>query len=83
MLQVKLGDALPDSFKIVMSVNKDLTWDGIFGLLERQEPMVSSSVGFGTISDSGIIKTEPADVNYMQSNTRNDRFPGKCNFCGK
>jgi hypothetical protein len=84
MLQVKLGETLPDAVKIVFSMNTDQTWDGVYKLLERLDPVVPCGPTSGAaVNDSGIIKTEPADVNYTQSNSRNERFPGKCHFCGK
>jgi hypothetical protein len=53
----------------------------MFTLLERLEPVVPGGTStINSVQHSNIIKSEPVDVDVdVQSNAKNDRFPGKCN----
>jgi hypothetical protein len=83
ILKVKLSDGLPESVRLVFTVNSSMTWDEIVNALNRLDPMVSSSSIMleNQVRGSNIIKQEPMDVNYIQS--RGDKFQGRCHFCNK
>jgi hypothetical protein len=86
MLKVKLSDSLPESVRLVFTMNSSMTWDEIINALGRLDPVVSlgSMQLENQVRTSGIIKQEPIDTNYVQSQaSRNDRFQGRCNFCNK
>ena len=78
MLQVKLGDSLPVAVKLVLGMKNDLTWDVMFNLLELLEQVVPSGASIATgVQNSNIIKSEPVDVNYVQSNSQSSN-KNKC-----